>query len=68
MKQWIIIGSLLTSSLFVAMGCSDSKEPDSEKSAGGEIKEAAEDTGDAVDEAAEDTGDAVDEAADDATK
>jgi hypothetical protein len=66
MKHWIIIGSLLTS-LFGATACS-SKEPESEKSAGGEIKEGAKDTADAVDEAAEDTGDAVDEAADDATK
>jgi hypothetical protein len=69
MKQWIIIGSLLTSSVFGFMACSDSKEPESESSSGGEkIEEGAEDTAEAVDEAAEDTGDAVDEAAHDATK
>jgi hypothetical protein len=67
MKQWIIIGSLMTT--LVAVAACSSKEPDADKSSGGEkIEKAAEDTGDAVDEAAEDTGDAVDEAADDATK
>jgi hypothetical protein len=66
MKQWIIVGSLVTS-LFAAIACS-SKEPDSDKTSGGEkIKEGAKDTANAVDEAAEDTADAVDEAADDAT-
>jgi hypothetical protein len=66
MKHWIIIGTLLASTFGVA-ACS-SKKPDSEKSAGGEVKEGAKDAADAVDEAAEDTGDAVDEAADNATK
>jgi hypothetical protein len=66
MKHWIIIGTLLTS-MFGVTACS-SKEPEPEKSTGGEIKEGAKDAADAVDEAAEDTGDAVDEAAEDATK
>jgi hypothetical protein len=67
MKQWIIIGSLMTS-LFGAMACSDSKEPEADKTSGGEkIEEGAEDAADAVGDAAEDTGDAVDEAAEDAT-
>lgn len=66
MTRWIMLGSFLTT-LFAATACS-SKEPEPERSTGGEIKEGAEDAADAVDEAAEDTGDAVDEAADDATK
>ena len=66
MTRWIILGSLVTT-LFGATACS-SKEPEADKSAGGEVKEGAKDAADSVDEAAEDTGDAVDEAAEDATK
>jgi len=65
MTQWIVIASLVTS-VFAALACSDSKEPASERTSGGEVgdklEEGAEDTGDAVDEAAEDTADAVDDA------
>ena len=43
-------------------GCDDPEEPETEKSVGDEVEEAADDTGDAIEEAGEDTEEAVDEA------
>lgn len=44
-------------------GCNDdAEEPDTEKTVGEEVEEAADDTGDAIEEAGEDTEEAVDEA------
>jgi hypothetical protein len=48
---------------FALVGCDDPEEPETEKTAGDEVEEAAEDTGDAIEEAGEDTEEAVDEAA-----
>ena len=36
MTQWIVIASLVTS-VFAALACSDSKEPASERTSGGEV-------------------------------
>ena len=44
-------------------GCKDDpEEPETEKTVGDEMEEAADDTGDAIEEAGEDTEEAVDEA------
>lgn len=47
----------------IGVGCKgDAEEPETEKSVGDELEEAADDTGDAIEEAGEDTEEAIDEA------
>lgn len=62
MLKYVLMVSLVAVFGFAGVGCKDDpEEPETEKTVGDEVEEAAEDTGDAIEEAGEDTEEAVDE-------
>lgn len=62
MLKYVMMLSVAGSLSLGLAGCKDdAEEPDTEKTVGEEVEEAADDTGDAIDEAADDTEEAVDE-------